>query len=197
MPEESLVLEKALGRVPHSGGKRFEPTSEYAKALLGWIQAGAPNDPPALATVESIEVFPHEMLLEGAGAQQQMIVRARYSDGSQRDVTSLALFYSNNDNSAAVAPGGLVTAANRGEAFVLARFDTKTVGSQAIVLPAGLSYTAAARAAGQLHRRAGERQAAEAPHPAQRHLHATKSSFAARRSTSPACCRPRTNTATS
>jgi hypothetical protein len=142
VPEESLVLEKALGRVPHSGGKRFEPTSEYARALRGWIEAGAPNDPPTLATVENIEVYPHEMLLEGAGARQQMTVRARYSDGSQRDVTSLALFYSNNDNSAPVAPGGLVTAANRGEAFVLARFDTKTVGSQAIVLPAGLSYTA-------------------------------------------------------
>ena len=58
VPEESLVLEKALGRVPHSGGKRFEPASEYAKALLGWIQAGAPNDPPSLATVESIEIYP-------------------------------------------------------------------------------------------------------------------------------------------
>jgi len=141
VPEESLVLEKALGSVPHSGGKRFDPSSEYADALRGWIQAGAANDPPSLATVESIEIFPREMLLEGAGARQQLIVRARYSDGSQRDVTSLAVFYSNNDNSAPVSPGGLVTAANRGEAFVLARFDTKTVGSQAIVLPAGLRYT--------------------------------------------------------
>ena len=141
VPEESLVLEKPLGLVPHSGGKRFEPASEYAGTLRGWLQSGAPNDPPTLATVESIEILPHEMLLEGAGAKQQMIVRARYSDGSQRDVTSLAVFYSNNDNSAPVAPGGLVTAANRGEAFVLARFDTKTVGSQAIVLPKGLNYT--------------------------------------------------------
>jgi hypothetical protein len=140
VPEESLVLEKALGKVPHSGGKRFEPASEYAGAIRGWIQAGAPNDPPTLATVESIELFPHEMLVE-SGAHQQMIVVARYSDGSQRDVTSLAIFYSNNDNSAPVVPGGLVTATNRGEAFVLARFDTKTVGSQAIVLPKGLSYT--------------------------------------------------------
>ena len=70
-----------------------------------------------------------------------MIARARYSDGSQRDVTPLALFYSNNDNSAPVAPNGVVTAANRGEAFILARFNTKTVGSQAIVLPAGLKYS--------------------------------------------------------
>ena len=110
------------------------------------------------------------MLLEGAGAKQQMIARARYSDGSQRDVTALALFYSNNDNSAPVAPNGVVTAANRGEAFILARFDTKTVGSQAIVLPAGLKYSPPAHCPGQLHRRTGQRQAAEAPHPAQRDL---------------------------
>jgi hypothetical protein len=141
LPEESLVLQKALGAVPHSGGKRFEPSSEYAKALTIWLQAGAPNDPPTVPTVESVEIFPHEMLLEGAGSKQKMIARASYSDGSQRDVTTLALFYSNNDNSAPVSPDGVVTAANRGEAFILARFNTKTVGSQAIVLPAGLKYS--------------------------------------------------------
>jgi len=140
-PEDSLVLQKALGAVPHTGGKRFEPSSEYAKTMVAWLQAGAPNDPPTVPTVESVEIFPPQMLLEGAGAKQQMIARARYSDGSQRDVTSLAVFYSNNDNSAPVAPDGLVTAANRGEAFILARFNTKTVGSQAIVLPAVLKYS--------------------------------------------------------
>ena len=193
VPEESLVLQKALGAVPHTGGKRFEPSSEYAKTLLAWLQAGAPNDPPTVPTVESIEIFPREMLLEGAGAKQQMIARARYSDGSQRDVTSLALFYSNNDNSAPVAPDGLVTAANRGEAFILARFDTKTVGSQAIVLPAGLKYSPPARCPRQLHRRAGQRQAAEAPHPAQRDVQRSRPSCGGPRSTSPACCPPRKN----
>jgi hypothetical protein len=141
VPEDSLVLQKALGAVPHSGGKRFDPSSEYAKTLVNWLQAGAPNDPPTVPIVESVELFPREILMEGAGAKQQMIARAHYSDGSQRDVTSLALFYGNNDNSAPVAPNGVVTAANRGEAFILARFNTKTVGSQAIVLPAGLKYS--------------------------------------------------------
>ena len=145
------MLQKALGAVPHTGGKRFEPSSEYAKTMLTWLQAGVPNDPPAVPTVEGMEIFPREMLLEGAGAKQQMIARARYSDGSQ-NVTPLALFYSNNDNSAPVAPNSLVTAANRGEAFILARFDTKTVGSQAIVLPAGLKYSPPTAAAVQLHR---------------------------------------------
>ena len=50
----------------------------------------------------------------------------------------------NNDNSAPINDAGLVTAANRGEAFVMARFDTHTVVSQVIVLPANLQYTAPA-----------------------------------------------------
>ena len=36
---------------------------------------------------------------------------------------------------------GLVTAAARGEAFVMARFETHTVGSQVLVLPENLEYT--------------------------------------------------------
>src|SRR6202035_450789 len=65
----------------------------------------------------------------------------RYSDGSVRDVTSLALFLSNNDTSAKTSPDGLVTAGDRGEAFVMARFATFTVGAQVIVLPKGLQFT--------------------------------------------------------
>jgi hypothetical protein len=69
-----------------------------------------------------------------------MTVRAHYSDGTDRDVTSLALFLSNNDNSAKIDENGMVTAGKRGEAFVMARFATFTVGSQVIVIPKGLKY---------------------------------------------------------
>src|SRR5437899_3496839 len=69
-----------------------------------------------------------------------MVVRARYSDGTDRDVTNLALFLSNNDNSAKITPNGLVTAGERGEAFVMARFAAFTVGAQMIVLPKGLKF---------------------------------------------------------
>ncbi|NUQ63425.1 MAG: DUF1549 domain-containing protein [Pirellulales bacterium] len=141
LPERSLLLEKALGEVPHTGGKRFEKDSEYYRTLLGWIQAGAPKDPGAVPSVESVELYPRQVVLEGAETKQQFIVRAKYSDGTDRDVTTLAVYLSNNDNSAPVAENGLVTAKNRGEAFVLARFETKTVGGQILVLPAGLQYS--------------------------------------------------------
>ena len=140
LPEESLLLEKATGSVPHSGGKRFDAQSAYYATLLEWLRNGAPGDSGPPPEVQSLELFPRQVVLEG-DQRQQMIVRAKYSDGSDRDVTDLAVFLSNNDNSASISPTGLVQAAKRGEAFVLARFATKTVGSQVLALPAGLDYT--------------------------------------------------------
>jgi len=139
-PHESLLLLKATGAVPHTGGARFLVGSDYYNTLLRWIESGTPDDPPDIASPVSLSIEPKEMVLEGAGATQQMTAKAKYSDGSERDVTRLVLFLSNNDNSAAISREGLVTAKNRGEAFVMARFATFTVGSPAIVVPKGVAY---------------------------------------------------------
>jgi hypothetical protein len=140
IPEESLLIEKALGRVPHTGGTRFKHDSEYYDTLIRWLEAGVPNDSPTVAKPVAVELYPKSSVLDGKGATQQLTVRARYSDGTERDVTSLTVFLSNNDNSAKVTPDGLVTAGERGEAFVMARFATFTVGSPFIVLPKGLAF---------------------------------------------------------
>jgi hypothetical protein len=81
------------------------------------------------------------MVLDGKGERQQLTVRARYSDNSMRDVTTLALFLSSNDTSAKVGADGAITAGERGEAFVMARFATFTVGVPVIVLPKDLQFT--------------------------------------------------------
>lgn len=141
VPERSLILEKGLGVVAHGGGARLTDGDLYHRTLLEWLRAGAPNDAGPVPTVTGIELFPPGAVLDGPETTQRMIVRAKYSDGTDRDVTDLAFFSTNNDNSAAISPTGTVTAANRGEAFVMARFDTHTVGRQVIVLPAGLEFT--------------------------------------------------------
>ena len=141
IPERSLLFEKSVGAVPHTGGKRFESDSLYAQTLLRWLEAGAPNDQGEVASVDRVELFPPHAVLEGEGTTQQMVARAIYSDGTDRDVSNLAVFLTNNDNSAPVDEDGLVTAAARGEAFVMARFETHTVGSQVLVLPRDLDYT--------------------------------------------------------
>lgn len=88
----------------------------------------------------AVELHPAEAVLEGPDATQQLTVLARYADGTDRDVTSLAVFLSNNDASAKVEATGLITAGIRGEAFVMARFETHTVGSHVIALPKDAAF---------------------------------------------------------
>ncbi|WP_437225192.1 DUF1553 domain-containing protein [Planctomicrobium sp. SH661] len=140
VPEASLLVEKSIGAVPHTGGKRFEMDSPLNKSILEWISNNAPLDPPEQATCTSISLYPSQAVMDGAGETQQMVVIATYSDNTTRDVTSLASFFSSNDTSAKIDENGLVTAGERGEAFVMARFDVHTQGSQFLALPKGLQY---------------------------------------------------------
>lgn len=142
VPEASLMVEKSIGAVPHTGGKRFEADSAYNAMLLKWLKAGAPLDTGVPPHVTTMDVYPPAAVIEGKDTTQQFIARAHYSDGTTRDVTPLAVFLTSNDTSAPISENGLVTAADRGEAFVMARFETKTVGSQVLVLPKDLVYTA-------------------------------------------------------
>ena len=137
---ESFLLTKATNAVPHGGGARIKPGDEYYNTLKRWLDTGAKNDPGPVPAVVAVVLDPPEGVLDGAGATQQLSVRAKYADGSERDVTSLAVFLTNNDNAAKVDATGLVTAGNRGEAFVMARFETHTVGSHFITLPKGLAF---------------------------------------------------------
>ena len=141
LPAESLFLKKAVGSVPHTGGKLFEIDSDYYTTLHQWLKSGANLDskdqPPP--TVESVALYPKQVVLEG-DSRQRMVVVATYSDGSTRDLSRLAAFSTNDSSVASIDQDGMVTAGARGEAFVMARFDTHTVGSQVLTLPAELEY---------------------------------------------------------
>ena len=104
VPEESLFLKKAIGSVPHTGGKLFETDSDYYATILEWLQNGAvadskDNKPP---TVDSVAIYPPQAVIEGDGTTQRFVAVAQYSDGSTRDVTRLAAFTSNNSGTAAI-----------------------------------------------------------------------------------------------
>src|SRR5262249_40352954 len=49
-PDASLILQKALGRVPHEGGQRFAAGSSEYRVLRSWIAEGLNDDggPPSL-----------------------------------------------------------------------------------------------------------------------------------------------------
>src|SRR5205823_14336537 len=49
IPAESLMLQKATGKVPHTGGTRFKEDGELYHTVTRWLEAGAPSDPATVA----------------------------------------------------------------------------------------------------------------------------------------------------
>ena len=142
IPEASMLLTKSTGEAPHTGGKLFTADSESYSRIKRWLEAGANLEAEtAVPTPVSAEILPKSLLLESPGQKFQMTVRAKYSDGTDRDITDMSLFLSSNDGSAKIDGQGMITTGQRGEAFVMARFATFTVGAQVIVIPKGLQYT--------------------------------------------------------
>ena len=135
VPEDSLMLRKALGEVTHTGGERFDRQSDHYHTLIRWLREGASLDSTESSDPVSLELFPPRVVMKGQDAKQQFVVIAHYDDGSTRDVTELSVFMSNNEKSLSVAENGVATSGGRGEAWVMARFATITERSQAIVLP--------------------------------------------------------------
>ncbi len=139
-PEDCLLINKALAKVPHTGGKRLEEGTAHYETVMTWLTAGAPADPTDVPVPMGIEVLPKESVFASKGEAQRLIVMARYSDGSDRDVTDLAVFISNNDAAATVTEEGVVTGTGPGASFILARFDQFAQGASIVVRP-GTDYT--------------------------------------------------------
>ncbi len=138
-PAQSLLLKKAVGSVPHSGGERFKPDSPYYKTLLRWIEAGAPDDSDSVPQVTGISLVPDKVVFgsleEKKATSKPLQVVAKYSDGTTRVVNQLALYVTNNKGTADINENGVVTAGKSGDTFVFARFAKYTTGAEIIVLP--------------------------------------------------------------
>lgn len=138
LPAESLLLRKPTGEVVHEGGTVLEKDGPLYRRLHAWIAEGAANDPEDVPTLTGITVLPGESVLEHGGGTQQLVVMAHYDDGSDRDVTDLAILASSDDLTVSIGAKGKMTAVEPGEAYVMARFGTFALVSQVIVVPRGL-----------------------------------------------------------
>ncbi len=121
-PAQSLMLLKPTQGVPHEGGFLFDEQSRYYQVLEQWIAEGCQYKPDS-ARVESIAIYPPTPMLQLRHDQQQLIVVAKYTDGSTRDVTREAVFETSNFEVATVSKQGLIKAVQRGEAAALVRFE--------------------------------------------------------------------------
>jgi hypothetical protein len=131
-PEKSLMLLKPAGGVPHEGGKILRPDSEYYAVIKQWIEEGTrPQSLSARAT--SIEVLPGEVSLTTPGQTQRILVRAKYADGSTRDVTNEAVISSSNTE-VLEAKENEVNALRRGEAAILVRYEGNYATRQVFIM---------------------------------------------------------------
>jgi hypothetical protein len=125
-PGRSLILAKPSGALPHKGGLRFDTASDEYQILSQWIAAGAPGPDDQDPRVTDLEIWPAGVLL-APGDRQQLLVRARYSDGRLVDVTRWSRFSSTNEAVATIDDAGLASVIGSGEGAVTASFASQVV----------------------------------------------------------------------
>jgi uncharacterized protein DUF1553/uncharacterized protein DUF1549 len=128
-PEQSLLLRKPTRQLEHEGGRRFPRDSQAYRTLLNWIASGAPYGARDVR-VTGIHVAPADVLLLKPGQSRPLKVTARLTDGTAEDVTSLALYSSNDDGVADVDGNGVVTVRNRGLTAVMIRYSGQVAAAR-------------------------------------------------------------------
>ncbi|HZE96254.1 MAG TPA: DUF1553 domain-containing protein [Planctomycetota bacterium] len=147
-PGRSLLLLKPTGAVPHKGGVRFGTDSREYAVLSEWIAAGAPGPRKEDPRIDHLSIVPPHVVLT-PGAEQQILVRAHFSDGSVRDATPWAK-YTGSDSSVAVPDEeGRIKVTGNGEgsitAWYLSKIAVATVTVPYANIPAPETFTQASR----------------------------------------------------
>jgi hypothetical protein len=132
-PEQSLMLLKATGSVPHVGGQLTKEGAPYYELLKSWIAAGVKVDLDA-PRVTSIAISPPSVTIPLAKMLQQFRVIATYADGHTRDVTREAFVESSNIEVLQAEAGAAITSLRRGQAAVLVRYEGQYVAAPVVVM---------------------------------------------------------------
>ncbi|MCH7686993.1 MAG: DUF1553 domain-containing protein, partial [Planctomycetes bacterium] len=128
------LVAKTIGRVAHGGGRRTQPGSSDHILLAEWIRQGMPWGNDDAATLITIRIEPQDRMMSMA-SQQQILVTAVYSDGSERDVTAATTYTSNAEVVAEVDQQGITrTGKVPGEAAITVNYMGQ-VGAMQILLP--------------------------------------------------------------
>jgi hypothetical protein len=134
-PDDSLLLLKATGAVPHQGGVRFrKDTAEYS-VLRDWIAAGARKSLVESQQLVALEVSPREQFIVEPEDSVQIKAVAKFASGETLDVTQQAVYETSNLN-ATLDHDGIVTRGKFGEVTVLVRFLNQQVPVRLAFVPA-------------------------------------------------------------
>lgn len=134
-PDRSLVLLKPTMQIAHEGGKRFDEKSLQYHILRTWIAAGTPRDPPSTPRLTSLAVSPKQKYLVDPEKTFSLRVTAKFSNGSRKDVTRLAVYEPAAQN-AEVSADGKVTRLAFGENTITVRYLDRQVPVRVAFIPA-------------------------------------------------------------
>ncbi len=143
---QSLLLRKPLGQVAHQGGTRMAENSVESRILSEWIANGCQwNAPTQMAlpnpelsrpdeTLEALNVYPQNVLINRTSDQQQLVVLATFADGVVRDVTSFARFEPSIVSGVSISPDGLVTSSQPTDVSISVSYLTGRAANRLVFL---------------------------------------------------------------
>jgi hypothetical protein len=120
-PDNSLLLLKGTGQVPHGGLTRFGQQSWPYQLLRAWIAEGAVWKKGSGA-VAAIQITPAEYAFERPGQSGAFRVEATFQDGSRETITSLCDFRTNDDAIVEVTSLGQLRALRPGDTAVIVSY---------------------------------------------------------------------------
>ena len=139
-PEVSKLLRKPTLLEKHEGDKRFDLESEEYRILHDWLKLGAKNDIDSAPQLESIRIIPSSVLLSAPNKKINLQVKAKFSNGEEKDVSQWAVYESANLG-AEVSAGGELEFSQPGETTVFVRYMGGRASMRAALIKANDNYT--------------------------------------------------------
>lgn len=138
-PEVSKLLRKPTLLEKHEGDKRFDLKSEEYRILHDWLKLGAKNDIDSAPQLESIRIIPSSVLLSAPNKKINLQVKAKFSNGEEKDVSQWAVYESSNLG-AEVSAGGELEFSQPGETTVFVRYMGGRASMRAALIKANDNY---------------------------------------------------------
>jgi hypothetical protein len=123
-PGRSLFLAKPSGAIMHKGGIRCAPNTREYRILSQWIAAGAPAPDASDPRVVDLDILPLRSV-QRVGRTQQVLARARYSDGRTEDITRWVKWSSVDESVCRVDDDGKTQTIGPGEGAIVAWYASK------------------------------------------------------------------------
>ena len=139
-PEVSKLLRKPTLLENHEGDKRFDLESEEYRILHDWLRLGAKNDIDSAPQLKSIRIVPSSVLLSAPNKKINLQVKAKFSNGEEKDVSQWAVYESANLG-AEISAGGELEFNQPGETTVFVRYMGGRASMRAALIKANDNYT--------------------------------------------------------